>query len=403
MIAVISRAVIAVMLEQSLLVEIEGAFTSGSSRKQAEILRRVTDLFLSGASHYSSEQVGLFDGVISRLAEKIEIKARAELATRLAPVENAPPATVRQLANDSAIEVAGPILRQSLRLNDEDLLTIASNEGQERLLAISKRATLNENISDVLVTRGDRDIVLSIARNAGARFSSSGYGRLVDRSIDDEVLAICVGARKDIPREHFHALISKASEAVFARLVASNPASIVEVQKVLTGITGQEITANRKAKRDYRKAEEQLDIMRRSGASMDGTVWEFAANGKFLETVVALAALAHAPRELVESMISDRRGDDDSVLILAKAGGLSWPTAKKICTLRRGPGGLPPQAIEAARLNFEKLKTETAQRVIRFYNERHNALGAFARLAQQFGDQDSNRPMPPLSAASQRF
>lgn len=400
MIAVISRAVFPVMVEQSLLVEIEGAFASGSSRKQAEILRRVTDLFLAGASHYSSEQVGLFDGVISRLAEKIEIKARAELATRLAPVENAPPAAVRRLANDNAIEVAEPILRQSPRLSEQDLLTIASTEGQERLLAISKRATLSENISDVLVTRGDRDIVLSVAGNAGARFSNSGYGKLVDRSIDDEVLAICVGARKDIPREHFHALISKASEAVFARLVANNPASIAEVQKVLTGITGQEITAKHRTKRDYRKAEEQLDIMRRSGAPMDGTVWEFAANGKFLETVVALAALSHAPRELVESMISDRRGDDDSVLILAKAAGLSWPTAKKICVLRRGPGGLPPQAVETSRQNFEKLKIETAQRVIRFYNERHNALGAFAHLAQQFGEQD--RPMPRHGAASQR-
>lgn len=311
------------MVERSLLIEIEGAFTSGSTKKQAEILRRVTDLFLAGASNYSSEQVGLFDGVISRLAEKIEIKARAELAVRLAPIENAPPVTVRQLANDNSIEVAEPILRQSPRLTDADLLTIANNESQERLLAISKRATLCENISDVLVTRGDRNIVLSVARNAGARFSNSGYGKLVDRSIDDETLAVCVGARKDIPRDHFHALVSKASEAVFAKLVASNPASIAEVQKVLTDITGQEITAKPKAKRDYRRAEEQLDIMRRSGAPMDGAVWEFASSGKFLETVVALAALSHAPRELIESMISDRRGDDDSVLILAKAAGKS--------------------------------------------------------------------------------
>jgi uncharacterized protein (DUF2336 family) len=393
------------MVERSLLVEIEGAFATGSAKKQVEILRRVTDLFLAGASNYSSEQVGLFDGVISRLAEKIEIKARAELAIRLAPVENAPQATVRQLASDHSIEVAGPILTQSPRLTDEDLLTIAKNENQERLLAISKRATLSENISDVLVTRGDRDIVLSVARNSGARFSNSGYGRLVDRSIDDEVLAICVGMRKDIPRDHFHALISKASETVFSRLVASNPASIVEVQKVLTGITGQEVAEKPRAKpqvkRDYRDVEEQLDIMRRSGASMDATVWEFASNGKFLETVAALATLSHAPREFVEFVISDRRGDNDSALILAKAAGLSWPTTKKICILRRGPGGLSPQAIEAARQSFEKLKTETAQRVIRFYNERHNALGAFQRLAQQYHEQDEERQMPRLSAASQ--
>jgi hypothetical protein len=246
----------------------------------------------------------------------------------------------------------------------------------------------------VLITRGDRDVVLSITRNAGARFSNRGFGRLVDRSIDDEVLAICVGMRKDIPRDHFHTLIAKASETVFTKLVASNPTSAVEVQKVLTDITGQGVAAKTKPKRDYRDAEEQFDIMRRSGAPMNAALQEFASKGKFLETVVALAALSNAPRELVEFVISDRRGDNDSALILAKAAGLSWPTAKKICILRRGPGGLGAQAIEAARQSFENLKIETAQRVVRFYNERHNALGTFQRLAQQFHEQDSEAPTP---------
>ena len=390
------------IVERSLLVEIEGAFASGSARKQVEILRLVTDFFLAGASNYSGEQVDLFDGVISRLAEKIEIKARAELAIRLAPVENAPLATVRQLARDRSIEVAGPILRQSPRLTDDDLLTIAKDDNQERLLAISKRTVLSENISDVLVTRGDRNVVLSVTQNAGARFSNSGYRKLVDRSIDDEVLAICVGMRKDIPRDHFHTLIAKASEAVFTKLAASNPASIAEVQKVLTGITGQGVAAKTRPKRDYRDVEEQFDIMRRSGVPMDAALQEFASKGKFLETVVALVALSHAPRELVEFVISDRRGDNDSALILAKAAGLSWPTAKKICILRRGPGGLPAPEIEAARQSFESLKIETAQRVVRFYNERHNALGTFQRLAQQFHEQDSKAQTPRFSAASHR-
>lgn len=59
-------------------------------------------------------------GVISRLAEKIETKARAELAHRLAPAENAPPKTVRMLPRDKSIEVAGPILSLSDRLSYDD-------------------------------------------------------------------------------------------------------------------------------------------------------------------------------------------------------------------------------------------------------------------------------------------
>ena len=371
------------MQERSLLAEIEGTLASGPPHKQAEILRRVTDLFLAGANSYSDEHIDLFDGVIARLAEKIETKARAELANRLAPVANAPLSTVRRLARDESIEVAGPILTQSLRLTDEDLLAIAADNSQERLLAISKRAALSEPVSDALVSRGNRDVVLSVTRNAGARISNSGYGKLVDKSIDDEVLAICVGMRKDIPREHFHTLIARASEVVFEKLAAANPAAVAEVRRVLTGITGQEVGAS-KAKRA--EAQAQFETMRRAGKSVDAAVYELAAAGKFAETIVALSALSRTPRELVESVLSDRRGENDFALLLAKAAGLSWPTAMQICILRRGPNGLPQLAIDAARRSFERLQVETAQRVIKFYNVRHAAVDNFHQLAQAIAE-----------------
>lgn len=375
------------MVERSLLTEIESALATGSPTKQAEILRRVTDLFLAGAKTYSDEQVDLFDGVISRLAERIETKARAELANRLAPLDNAPVTTVRALARDESIEVAGPILTQSMRLTDDDLLAVAENNRQEHLLAISKRPALSENVSDALVSRGNRDVVLSVTRNEGARFSDSGYGQLVDKSIDDEVLAICVGMRKDIPRKHFHTLIAKASEVVFEKLATGNPEAVAAVQQVLSGITGQDVATNASA--ESRQIAAQFDTARRAGQSPDAMVYDFAANGKFAETAAALSALARTPRTLVESVLSDRRGDNDLALLLAKAAGLSWPTAMQICILRRGPGGLPPLALAAAKRSFERLQTETAQRVMSFYNERHNAVSNFQRLAQEIGAQDS--------------
>ena len=374
--------------EHSIIDEVEGTFASGSTEKQAEILRRVTDLFMAGAESYSEQHVDLFDGVISRLAEKIETKARAELAHRLASVDNAPSMTVLKLAHDESIDVAGPILSRSNRLTDEDLLAIASNNSQDRLLAISKRASLSEKVSDVLVTHGNRDVVLSVTQNEGARFSDAGYGKLVDRSINDEVLAICVSMRKDIPQAHFNALIAKASEVVFEKLAASNPESIYEVHRVLTDITGQDPATHPKKARDYREAAAQFDVVTRSGASVDSVVCEYAAKGQFEETVAALSALCQAPIKLVESIMNDARPESDFVLILAKAAGLSWPTTKQICILRRKVFRVSPQAIETARHNFNHLQTTTAQRLVRFYNERHSALASFQELAHQIQTRD---------------
>jgi len=382
------------MEERSLIAEIEGTFASGSVEKQAEIVRRVTDLFLAGADRYSDEHIDLFDS----LAEKIETKARAELAHRLAHADNAPPTTVRNLAHDESIEVAGPILSRSNRLTDEDLLAIASGKSQDRLLAISKRSTLSEKVSDVLVTHGNRDVVLSVTKNDGARFSEASYGKLVDKSINDEVLAICVSMRKDIPQAHFNALIAKASEVVFEKLVASNPHAVYEVHRVLTDITGHDTGAQPKTKRDYREAGAQFDIIRRSGTPVDPVVCEYAAKGQFEETVAALSALCQTSSKLVESIMNDARAESDFALILAKAAGLSWPTAKQICILRRKAFRYSPQAIEAARRSFDRLQLATAQRLVRFYNERNSALANFQELAHQIRAQDSTNP-PPRKAS----
>ena len=74
--------------------------------------------------------------------------------------------------------------------------------------------------------------------------------------------------------------------------------------------------------------------------------------------------------------------NSDFALILAKAAGLSWPTVKQICILRRKVFRFSPQAIENARHSFDRLQTATAQRLVRFYNERHSALADFQELAQ---------------------
>ena len=68
----------------------------------------------------------------------------------------------------------------------------------------------------MLVTRGDREVVHSVVRNAGARFSDAGFRMLVKRSSSDDALAMQVGARRDLPRQHFLRLLEQASATVRA-------------------------------------------------------------------------------------------------------------------------------------------------------------------------------------------
>ena len=116
--------------QTSLISDLEAAITSSGSDRRIETLRRVTDLFLSNADRYDAAQVEVFDDVLGRMINHIEARALAELSNRLAPVNNAPLEVTRTLAMNDAIEVAGPVIENSVRLSTSDLVSIAATKAR---------------------------------------------------------------------------------------------------------------------------------------------------------------------------------------------------------------------------------------------------------------------------------
>jgi len=50
---------------------------------------------------------------------------------------------------------------------------------------MSERPTLTPGVTDVIVRRGDREVVRRAAGNAGALFSQAGYSMLITRASQD--------------------------------------------------------------------------------------------------------------------------------------------------------------------------------------------------------------------------
>src|SRR6201995_2676648 len=151
----------AIASPDNLLDELQATLAHGTVARRVETLRRVTNLFINGAVDYSNDQIELFDDVFQCLMHHIETSAKALLSNRLAPVDRAPPLTVRALAFDDLIEVAAPVLSQSLRLDDETLIETARNKSQAHLMAISTRKSLSGAVTDVLVLRGSDEVIHS--------------------------------------------------------------------------------------------------------------------------------------------------------------------------------------------------------------------------------------------------
>jgi hypothetical protein len=356
------------MTANSLIDELERALTVGTSTQRSEMLSRITDLFLAGVSRYSDVQINLFDEVISKLVSTIEAKARAKLAARLATASRAPAGALRMLASDDDIEVARPVLRDSERLTEADILAHARNKGQPHLLAISERKSLSEAVTDVLVTRGDRQVTHAVARNTGARFSDAGFRMLLKRSVGDETLAMHVGARRDLPRQHFLSLLEQASAAVRTRLAVENPHAAAAVQNVLIEVVGGIQSETRKVSDVYAHAREEVMALKRSGHLGEGEVYRYARENSFEQTVVALSLLCNIEIDAVEQALQDR--GHDLTLIMAKVAGFSSTGAKALLLLKTAERGISTQDLEIALKNYEKLQLESAERVLGFHRAR---------------------------------
>jgi uncharacterized protein (DUF2336 family) len=352
----------------SLLNRVDDAIASGSLGRRAEMLRHVTDLFVIGSPQCSEEDIAVFDSVFTRLAADIETAARALLATRLAPISNAPPITIRALALDDAIEVAGPVLKQSTRLDDATLVQAANTKGPEHLFAISQRPSLSKPITDVLVVRGDQMVVLSTAENRGAVFSEAGYTMLVRRAEGDERLALCVGSRPEIPLHHFLQLLEKASDAVRAKLEAIHPQAKHEVRQAVQEVAGRIESDVLDKIRDHAAAMAFAEALHRVGQLDDERLQSFAQSGRYAETVAALAVMSELSLSFIEQAMKQERAE--MIVVIAKALALSWPTAKAVLALRARHCGASNQAIEESMASFERLKTATAREIIRFYRQR---------------------------------
>ena len=352
----------------SLISELERAMHSGSHDRCAETLRRVTDLFLAGADRFSEDQVLLFEDVLGFLIQRIETRARAELSTRLALVDNAPIRVVQRLAHDDEITVAEPVLTRSTRLSGDDLIQVARTKGQGHLLAISGRRQLDEMVTDILLDRGNREVIHKLAQNSGARFSEGGYTTLVVKAETDEGLAVTVGLRLDVPNHLFEQLLLQATKTVRSRLLSlAPPETQREIRRVLDFVSkeiGWEVTAPR----DFTRAQEIVLEKHNDGGLHEAALVEFAKMHKYEELVAALSLLCSAPLAVIDSLMCSPR--KDGMLIPCRVAKLSWSTVDTILNNRFGPHSLTNHDREILSADYSRLSPATARQVLGFWQAR---------------------------------
>ena len=274
---------------------------------------------------------------------------------------------MRRLAQDDDIAVAGPVLEQSPRLADADLVDIARTKSQAHLLAISGRTGIAETVTDELVRRGDRQVVRSVAENRQARLSERSFSTLVSRAEEDGVLAEKVGTRPDIPPRLFRDLLLKATEVVQQRLLAAaKPETQAEIRRVLARVSARGRQRQVARLRGRASARSRRCTSKASSTKPRWSISPRPASTRRWSR--RCRSSASVPIDVVDRLMGGER--PDPILILCKSAGWEWPTVKALIMARPGGKGASSAGLDTAFSNFERLSPATAQRVMRFWQAR---------------------------------
>jgi uncharacterized protein (DUF2336 family) len=367
---IIAGVVIFMTTSKSFLQELNEAVLRGSPESRAKALSYATDMLIIG--RYTEDEIWVFDEVIGRLADAIEVEARVQLAKRLANSVNVPIGVVKKLAFDDSIEVAGPILRHCERLDTSTLISNIRTKDQQHLLAISQRKSVPSVVTDELVTRGSREVLTSVVANKGASFSDFGFLHMIKRSNGDSILVEQIGRRQDIPRPMFQQLIAKASADVRRKLEQQRPDLAGQIQSSVAEVAGSLSAKFGPATESYFAAKKAVTARHRFGELNENAILEYARAHKIEEATVGLSLLCSLPVGAVEHALAD----PEMTLILAKAREFEWETTMSLLFLGAKDHRIHARDLVNLREEFARLNPKTSVEVLSYYQSRKDAAAA---------------------------
>jgi hypothetical protein len=184
-------------------------------------------------------------------------------------------------------------------------------------------------------------------------------------------LAVETGIRVDLPSELRHQLLRNATQAVRTRLLERAPPHLFEeirhaITAVVAGVDREMSTA-----RDFTAARRFVAKLRENSALNEATLFAFAKQKKYEETVAALAELSQSSIEVIRPLMQSLR--HDGLLVPCRAAGLSWETTAAILECRYSTGSLGPVELAKAKGHFAKMTAENARRLLRFWQIRSSS------------------------------
>ncbi len=170
--------------------------------------------------------------ILELLVQDTAEMVRESLAKSLCSMPGAPKDILEALAADID-EVARPVLEASPAFSDEALISIVNSGSRAKQISIASRDTVSPEVSDALVSTDNRDVVLSLTGNEGARFWEGTLVTVADRYGDDDAIAKQLVKRADLPVTVVEHLVTAVSDELRGYLIERHDISAEVAAQVI--------------------------------------------------------------------------------------------------------------------------------------------------------------------------
>ncbi len=182
---------------------------------RAETIAKVSDSFVKGA--LTASERALAEDIFRTMARDVEVRVRQAMMDSLKDSPEVPRDLALELANDVA-EVAVPFIEMTTVLSDDDLIEIIRSHGQAHQLAVARRPSVSEAVSDALVETTDEAVVATLVANEGAQLSEATMSKVLDNFGHVRPIATQMAERNALPLPIAERLVTLVSSKMQKRL-----------------------------------------------------------------------------------------------------------------------------------------------------------------------------------------
>ncbi len=339
-----------------------------SGERRRELLREVTDLFMVHSEQLNDREIEHFNDIMGKVAFELEMKVRKELAERLADTDAAPYELITKLANDE-IEVARPILMKSNVLKNSDLIEIVLNKGQDHLLAVSGRDSVDEEVTGHLVEHGNDEVLESLVNNEGAKISRETMETVVTRAEGNDKLHAPLITRKDIPPDLMNEMFFFVSNTLREQILKANEGvdeSLLDEVIKDTKMTLEEETKGLAG--DWSQPERFIRRKERFNELNQSLLVQLLRQGQMPEFIVGFARLADIDIRTAQRIIFD--SGCEALAVGCKAIKFDRATFSNLMLLTDSGKMRKPEEVAEVIEMYDNITVESAQRALRFWRTR---------------------------------